>query len=284
MNILSRFAAVRRGLLVGLVGLVGLGLLAGMPAQAQTLEKVKKSGELRIGVAPGDPWYYRDPATGQWTGVGVLMGEQIAKNIGVKMVPVETTWANSVAGLQSGQFDVMFVLDATEERKRAIDFPTAPMLWYAQGVLAKDGLTVKNWSDLDKPTVRVGVALGTATDRDLTKRLPNARIERFTNTDETVAAFNAGRVDAIGFYHSVLTIAYSKIKKGSVQIPQPVVAIATSAGVRKEQDPAFRDMLDEQFKKLYASGQTQALYAQYLKTKGLDPDKMPGVTKESLEK
>lgn len=281
MNILSRFAAVRRGLLVGLVG---LGLLAGLPAQAKTLEKVKKSGELRIGVAPGDPWYYRDPATGQWTGVGVLMGEQIAKNIGVKMVPVETTWANSVAGLQSGQFDVMFVLDATEERKRAIDFPTAPMLWYAQGVLAKDGLTVKNWSDLDKPTVRVGVALGTATDRDLTKRLPNARIERFTNTDETVAAFNAGRVDAIGFYHSVLTIAYSKIKKGSVQIPQPVVAIATSAGVRKEQDPAFRDMLDEQFKKLYASGQTQALYAQYLKTKGLDPDKMPGVTKESLEK
>lgn len=281
MNILSRFAAVRRGLLLGLLG---LGLLAGVPAQAQTLEKVKKSGELRIGVAPGDPWYYRDPATGQWTGVGVLMGEQIAKNIGVKMVPVETTWANSVAGLQSGQFDVMFVLDATEERKRAIDFPAAPMLWYAQGVLAKDGLTVKNWSDLDKPTVRVGVALGTATDRDLTKRLPNAKIERFTNTDETVAAFNAGRVDAIGFYHSVLTIAYSKIKKGSVQIPQPVVAIATSAGVRKEQDPAFRDMLDEQFKKLYASGQTQALYAQYLKTKGLDPDKMPGVTKESLEK
>lgn len=281
MNILSRFAAVRRGLLLGLVG---LGLVATVPAQAQTLEKVKKSGELRIGVAPGDPWYYRDPATGQWTGVGVLMGEQIAKNIGVKMVPVETTWANSVAGLQSGQFDVMFVLDATEERKRAIDFPAAPMLWYAQGVLAKDGLTVKNWSDLDKPTVRVGVALGTATDRDLTKRLPNAKIERFTNTDETVAAFNAGRVDAIGFYHSVLTIAYSKIKKGSVQIPQPVVAIATSAGVRKEQDPAFRDMLDEQFKKLYASGQTQALYAQYLKTKGLDPDKMPGVTKESLEK
>ncbi|SIQ57180.1 MULTISPECIES: transporter substrate-binding domain-containing protein [Pseudacidovorax] len=281
MNILSRFAAVRRGLLFGLLG---LGLLAGVPAQAQTLEKVKKSGELRIGVAPGDPWYYRDPATGQWTGVGVLMGEQIAKNIGVKMVPVETTWANSVAGLQSGQFDVMFVLDATEERKRAIDFPAAPMLWYAQGVLAKDGLVVKNWSDLDKPTVRVGVALGTATDRDLTKRLPNAKIERFTNTDETVAAFNAGRVDAIGFYHSVLTIAYSKIKKGSVQIPQPVVAIATSAGVRKEQDPAFRDMLDEQFKKLYASGQTQALYAQYLKTKGLDPDKMPGVTKESLEK
>ncbi|MDR6856202.1 transporter substrate-binding domain-containing protein [Variovorax guangxiensis] len=281
MNVLSRFAALRRGFFVGLAC---LGLLAGTSSHAQTLQKVKQTGELRIGVASGDPWYYRDPVSGQWSGVGVLVGEQIAKNLGVKMVPVETTWGNSVAGLQSGQIDVMFVLDATEERKRAIDFPTTPLLWYAQGILAKEGLVAKNWEDLNKPNVRVGVALGTATDRDLTKRLPSAKIERFTNTDETVAAFNAGRVDAIGFYHSVLVIAYSKIKKGSVQIPQPVVAIPTSAGVRREQDPSFRDMLDEQFKKMYASGQTQALYAQYLKTKGLDPDKLPGVTKETLER
>ena len=281
MKVLSRFAALRRGFLVGLAC---MGLLAGTSSHAQTLQKVKQTGELRIGVASGDPWYYRDPVSGQWSGVGVLVGEQIAKNLGVKMVPVETTWGNSVAGLQSGQIDVMFVLDATEERKRAIDFPTTPLLWYAQGILAKEGLVAKNWEDLNKPNIRVGVALGTATDRDLTKRLPSAKIERFTNTDETVAAFNAGRVDAIGFYHSVLVIAYSKIKKGSVQIPQPVVAIPTSAGVRREQDPSFRDMLDEQFKKMYASGQTQALYAQYLKTKGLDPDKLPGVTKETLER
>ena len=239
---------------------------------------------FRIGVAAGDPWYYRDPATGQWSGVGVLIGQQIAQNIGVKMVPVETTWANSVAALQSGQIDVMFVLDATEERKRAIDFPANPLLWYAQGILAKDGLVAKNWADLDKPDIRIGVALGTASDRDVTKRLPNAKIERFTNTDETVAAFNAGRVDAVVFYHAVLTIAYSKIRKGSVQIPQPTVAIATSAGIRKEQDTGFRDMLDAQFKQLYESGKTQALYGQYLRTKGLDPDKLPGVTKESLEK
>ena len=281
MNVPSRFFARRRW---WLAALACLGLLGVSAASAQTLQKVKQGGELRIGVAAGDPWYYRDPVSGHWSGVGVLVGEQIAKNLGAKMVPVETTWGNSVAGLQSGQFDVMFVLDATEERKRAIDFPAAPLLWYAQGILAREGLVVRNWEELNKPSLRVGVALGTATDRDLTKRLPNAKIERFTNTDETVAAFNAGRVDVIGFYHSVLVIAYSKIKKGSVQIPQPVVAIPTSAGVRREQDGAFRDMLNEQFSKMYASGQTQALYAQYLRTKGLDPDKLPGVTKEGLEK
>jgi len=278
MHIFTRFTTLLRPALA----LMCAGLLASAAPHAQTLEKVRQTGALRIGVAAGDPWYYRDPTSGQWSGVGVLVGEAIAKHLGVKLVPVETTWGNSVAGLQSGQFDIMFVLDATEERKRAIDFPDAPLLWYAQGILARDGLVAQDWEDLNMPEIRVGVALGTATDRDLTRRLPKARIERFTNTDETVAAFNAGRVDAIGFYHSVLVIAYANIRKGSVQIPQPVVAIPTSAGIRRERDTAFRDMLDAQLRQLYTSGRTQALYAAYLKTKGLDPDTLPGVTRESL--
>ena len=281
MNAKTPFQRLRRALAIALAASLSLGSLAAQ-AQTNTLQKVKQAGELKIGVAPGDPWYFRDPASGQWTGLGVLLGEQVAKDMGVKMAVVETTWGNSVAALQAGQIDVMFVLDATDERKKAIDFPANPLLWYAQGVLTKDGLAAKNWSDLDKPEVRIGVALGTATDRDLTKRLPQAKIERFTNTDETVAAFMSGRVDAIGFYHPALVIAYSKIRKGKIQVPQPVVALPTSAGIRRETDAGFRNQLDTIIGKLYSSGQTQALYAQYLKTKGIDAATVPGVTKESL--
>jgi len=281
MNATTPFRRLRRALALALAASLSLGSLAA-GAQTHTLQKIKQSGELRIGVAPGDPWYFRDPASGTWTGLGVLLGEQVAKEMGVKMTPVETTWGNSVAALQAGQIDAMFVLDATEERKKAIDFPASPLLWYAQGVLAKDGLVAKNWADLDKPEVRIGVALGTATDRDLTTRLPKAKIERFTNTDETVAAFMSGRVDAIGFYHPALVIAYSKIRKGKVQVPQPVVALPTSVGIRREADAGFRNQLDGVIAKLYASGQTQALYGQYLKTKGIDPATVPGVMKETL--
>lgn len=46
----------------------------------------------------------------------ISSGNQIAKNIGVKMVPWRPEGGN-VAGLVS-QFDVMFIMDATEERKR----------------------------------------------------------------------------------------------------------------------------------------------------------------------
>ncbi|AGU52505.1 putative ABC transporter, amino-acid-binding protein [Variovorax paradoxus B4] len=281
MNATTPLRRLRRAVALALAASLSLGSLAA-GAQTATLQKIKQSGELRIGVAPGDPWYFRDPASGTWTGLGVMLGEQVAKEMGVKMTPVETTWGNSVAALQAGQIDAMFVLDATEERKKAIDFPASPLLWYAQGVLAKEGLVAKNWADLDKPEVRIGVALGTATDRDLTTRLPKAKIERFTNTDETVAAFMSGRVDAIGFYHPALVIAYSKIRKGKVQVPQPVVALPTSVGIRREADAGFRNQLDGIIAKLYASGQTQVLYGQYLKTKGIDPATVPGVMKETL--
>ena len=94
----------------------------------------------------------------------------------------------------------------------------------------------------------------------------------------------SGRVDLVAFYHPALVIAFAKVQKGKVQIPQPVIALPTSAGVRREADPAFRNYLDEAIGKLYQAGQTQSMYAQYLKTKGVDPTTVPGVTKELLEK
>jgi hypothetical protein len=127
---------------------------------ASTWQQIKQRGELRIGVTPGEPWYFKDPATDQWSGIGYRMGQQIAKDLGVKLVPVETTWGNSVAAIQANQIDVMFVLDATDERKKAVDFPDAPFFWYAQGVLVRDGLQASNWADLDRDNVKIAVTMG----------------------------------------------------------------------------------------------------------------------------
>jgi len=246
-------------------------------AATSTMEQIKQTKQLRIGVAPGDPWYFKDPASGEWTGVGVMVGQQVAKDLGVKLVPVETTYGNAIAGLQANQIDVMFVLDATDERKKALDFPSNPLLWYKQGVLIKQGVNAKTWDDLNNPNVRLGVSLGSATDRDITKRLPNAHIERFANTDEAVAAFLANRVDGIAFYHPALVIAYSHIHKGTVVVPTPVVSLPTSAGIRKEQDPAFKEFLNKEFAKYYGDGTVQKMYADYLKTKDIDPSQVPTV-------
>ena len=245
-----------------------------------TWQQIKQRGELRIGVTPGEPWYFKDPATGQWSGIGYRMGEQVAKDLGVKLVPVETTWGNAVAAIQANQIDVMFVLDGTEERKKAVDFPDAPFFWYAEGVLVRDGLQAKTWADLDRENVKIAVTLGTAPDRDLTNRLTKAKIERFQNMDEAIAAFYSGRVDGAAFYHPALVMQQARVKKGQVVIPQPVVALATSAGIRREDDKTFRDFLDKEFDKYYKSGETQKFYEEFLAFRNIDPKKAPPIIKE----
>ena len=250
-------------------------------AHAQsTMQQIKSKGELRIGVTPGEPWFFKDPGSGQWSGIGYAMGQQVAKDLGVKLVPVETTWGNSIAAIQANQIDVMFVLDPTEERKKAIDFPEAPFFWYAQGVLLKDGMNVKNWSDLDREDVKIAVTLGTAPDRDITKRLPKAKIERFQNMDEAIAAFYSGRVDGAAFYHPALVMQQARVKKGRVVIPEPAVALATSGGIRREDDKSFRDFLDKEFDKYYKSGDTQKFYEDFLRSRNIDPSKAPPIVKE----
>jgi polar amino acid transport system substrate-binding protein len=268
----------RRSLLAasGIIAMAG-------PAWAQTastLEHIKTSKKLRIGVTSAEPWFFKDPMSEAWTGVGISLGRQLAADLGVELVPVETTWANAIAALQADQIDAMFVLDPTEERRKAIDFPEAPLFYYAPGALVKDGAAIKTWADLDKPDTRIGVTMGTSIDRMVTETLKTATISRFSNNDEAIAAFAAHRVDAVAQFHPALVVQFARLKLGHVILPLPVVPVATSAGVRKEANPAFRDWLSTKFAEYYKDGKPQAWFSEYLKSKGIDPATVPGLSKE----
>lgn len=245
-----------------------------------TLQQVRARGELRIGTPPGEPWFYKDQRSDEWKGIGWGAGVALARELGVKPVAVETTWGTAVAGLQAGQFDVLFAMDATPQRALAIDFPVQPMFYYAQGILARDGLAAKTWAELDKPEVKIGVVLGTSPDRDLTQRLPNAKIERFPNIDETGAAFVSGRVDAISLFHPALVMLRSRVKRGSVLLPEPVRSNSTSAGVRRDVDKSWRDWVGVSINALYETGQIQKIYEDFLSYRGIDPKAAPPIMRE----
>src|SRR5262245_43703570 len=92
----------RRGLVGALgFGTLGIGMLAGAglaptAAQAQapasSLQRIRDRGELRVGVAPGEPWFYKDQRTNEWHGIGWGVAVALAKELNIKPVAVETTW------------------------------------------------------------------------------------------------------------------------------------------------------------------------------------------------
>ncbi len=272
---------LRTLLLVALVGAAGLA--AALPpakAQQSTWEAIKDRGSLRVGATQAPPWYYKDPASGEWSGFGISVGEAMADTLGVELDVVEVTWGTAIAALQANKIDIMFVLDATPKRALAVDFPAQPLLYYALAVLAREDLPVENWSDLNKGGLKLSVTQGTTMDVYVTKHLPEATILRFPSNGEAVAAFQSGRADAVSLFHPPLIAMRKKMGRGKIVLPRPVRASTSSAAVRKETDKTWRDWVNTAISYYYATGQTQVWYETFLRDFGVDPNTVPPIVRE----
>ncbi|MDI1284722.1 MAG: transporter substrate-binding domain-containing protein [Reyranella sp.] len=269
-----------------LAGSAAAAFLLALPLAARaegTLEATKKRGTFRVGVTQAPPWFSKDPKTGEWSsGLGILMGKAMAQTLGVKMETVEVSWGNSIAALQGDKIDIMFTIDATPERKQAVDFPTSPLLYYSLAVLARDDLAASTWEDLNKQGVRIAVPQASSMDRFVSERAPKADIQRFPDNAAAIAAFQSGRVDAVCLFHPPLLAARQKLGKGKIVVPMPAQSQASSAAVRKG-DTEFVAWVDKQLAAYYQSGQTQKWYEQALGDFGLDPKLAPPIMKEMIK-
>jgi polar amino acid transport system substrate-binding protein len=245
----------RRELLIksALGGAVAAGALTfGTPvAQAQsadgssTFDRVKQSKVLRIAVLVGEePYFHKDLQTGQWSGACIEMAADIAKYFDAKVEHVESTWGNAVLDLQSGKVDLAFALNPTPARALVIDF-TAPMLVHSFTVITKKGYPKpKTWEQLDKPSVKVSVDLGSSHELIARRYMPNATITAFKTRDEAVLSTATGRSDLLVVMAALAIPALKKNPQlGSLVIPAPLLTLPTNIGVRMENDKRWRDWL-----------------------------------------
>lgn len=272
----------RRTALLGLGAATAAGLPS-LPARAGTLDEVKKRGTFRVGVTQAPPWFSKDPKSGEWSsGLGIFMGKAMAEKLGARMETVEVSWGNSIAALQADKIDIMFTIDATPERRQAVDFPESPLLYYSLAVLVRDDLPAKAWADLDKAGVRIAVPQASSMDRFVSEHSPKADIQRFPDNAAAIAAFQSGRVDAVCLFHPPLLAARQRLGKGRIVVPTPAQSQASSAAVRKD-DAAFTTWVSQQLAEFYKSGQTQRWYEQALADFGLDPKLAPPIMKEMIQ-
>ena len=269
-----------------MAGLAGSALL-GLPLAARaegTLEATKKRGTFRVGVTQAPPWFSKDPKTGEWSsGLGISMGKAMAQALGVKIETVEVSWGNSIAALQGDKIDIMFMIDATPERKQAVDFPESPLLYYSLAVLAKRR---PGGEDLGGPQQgrrahrrAAGLVDGPFRHRAHAK----ADIQRFPDNAAAIAAFQSGRVDAVCLFHPPLLAARQRLGKGKIVVPTPAQSQASSAALRKG-DTEFVAWVDKQLAEYYKSGQTQKWYeAGAQPTSASIPALAPPIMKEMIK-
>ena len=124
------------------------------PAES-TMDRVQRTKVLRIAALPGEaPYFNKDIATGAWSGMCVDMAKDIAGIFDGQVEYLESTYGNSVLDLQSGKIDLAFALNPTPKRAWSSISPTRSTCT-ASAWSARRGSRPTNWSDLDKPEVKV---------------------------------------------------------------------------------------------------------------------------------
>lgn len=140
-------------------------LLAAPGAQAadDRLAKIEASGELRVCHAEDNPWTYRDPATGNWLGFTRDLAADLAEELGVELVDVDSTWKTIIPSVKNDECDIGGAgLFATVTRAKVVLF-TIPFAYaHSTAIVHKDS-DLNTYADLDQPGKLIIGSAGTAT-------------------------------------------------------------------------------------------------------------------------
>jgi polar amino acid transport system substrate-binding protein len=245
---------------------------------ANTLERIKRSGVLRIGVIVGqEPYFHKDLASGQWSGACIDMANDIASKLGARVDTVESTWGNQILDLQGDKIDLGFAMNPTPERALVIDFST-PILLHSFTVISRKGFPKpQTWAELDRPEVRITVDIGSSHETIARRYCPKATILGFKNRDEAILAVATGRADC---NISMAVLSVSTMKKnpslGELSIPRPLLTLPTNIGIRPEIDRRYKDFLSAWAEYNRSLGQIREWMLKGFAAVGLAPDDIPG--------
>jgi polar amino acid transport system substrate-binding protein len=275
----DRREALRYALAIG--SGAALAAATSSPAAAQaadnTLDRVRAAKVLRIAVLPGElPYFNKDLASGNWSGMCLEMANDIAKLLDVKLEYIESTYGNSILDLQSGKIDVGFALNPTPQRALVVDFCGA-VFHHPFGAMLKKGLDAKTWADINKPSVNIAVDVGSANETVARRFAPNATIKSLKSRDEVMLEMSSGRVDCVV---NALVLGLTAIAKnpnlGTYKILQtPSVAIPSSMAVRREADKRWRDFLAVWVEYNRGIGQMREWFVKGLSLSGVKPEDVP---------
>ena len=166
----------------------------GSSASFRTLDEIKESGKIVIGVfSDKAPFGYVDEY-GEYQGYDVYFAERIAKDLGVEVEYVSTDPASRVEYVATDKVDIILAnFTVTEERALQVDF-ALPYMKVMLGVVSPDSNIITSPEELNGKTLIV--VKGTTAETYFEKNYPDVKLQKY---DEYADAYNAlldGRGDA----------------------------------------------------------------------------------------
>lgn len=161
---------------------------------ARTLDEIKKSDKIVIGVfSDKKPFGYVDE-NGDYQGYDVYFGNRIAQDLGVDVEYVSVEAASRVEYLVTAKVDIILAnFTVTPDRAEKVDF-ALPYMKVALGVVSPDGAVITSPDQLNGKTLIV--SKGTTAETYFTENYPDVKLLKFDQYSEAYSALLDGRGDA----------------------------------------------------------------------------------------
>jgi polar amino acid transport system substrate-binding protein len=214
---------------------------------ARTLDEIKKSGKVIIGVfSDKKPFGYVDE-NGVYQGYDIYYGNRIAKDLGVEVeyVPVEA--ASRVEYLVTGKVDIILAnFTVTEERAQKVDF-ALPYMKVALGIVSPDNALITDVSQLDGKTLIVNK--GTTAETYFTENHPEVKLLKFEQYTEAYNALLDGRGDAFSTDNTEV-LAWALENEGFTVGVESLGSLDTIAGAVQKGNTELLEWLNNHIKTL----------------------------------
>ncbi len=214
---------------------------------ARTLDEIKKSGKIVIGVfSDKKPFGYVDE-NGKYQGYDVYFGNRIAKDLGVEVEYVSSEPASRVEYLVTSKVDIVLAnFTVTKDRAEKVDF-ALPYMKVALGVVSPDNALITDVEQLNGKTLIV--AKGTTADTYFTQNHPEVNLLKFDQYSDAYGALLDGRGDAFSTDNTEV-LAWAIENKGYTVGIETLGSLDTIAPAVQKGNTELLNWLNDEIKKL----------------------------------
>jgi len=228
----------------------------------RTLDEIKDSGKLVIGVfSDKNPFGYVDE-NGEYAGYDIELANQLAADLGVEVEFVSTEAANRVEYLETGKVDIVLAnFTVTAERAEHVDFAD-PYMNVALGVVSHNDNVITDLSQIG-PDDQVIVITGTTAETYLTENNPEIKLQKFDTYASAKTSFENGTGVAWANDNTEV-IAFANGTTGYTVGIEELGSLDTIAPAVSKGNTTLLEWVNEDMEKLGSQGFFHAAYEKTL--------------------
>ena len=216
-------------------------------AKARTVQEIKDSGVIRIGVFTDKaPFGYIDE-NGKNQGYDVYFTDRLAKDLGVNVEYISLDPASRVEYAETGKVDIVAAnFTVTPERAEKVDF-SLPYMKVSLGVVSPDGAVIKSVEELKDKTLIV--SKGTTAEYYFSKNHPEVKLQKYDSYADAYNALLDGRGDAFSTDNTEV-LAWAKSNPGFTVGIESLGDVDTIAVAVQKGNTDLLDWINNEIKEL----------------------------------